>query len=226
MRYTFKKDSFKKINSEVAAYWLGFLYADGNVSKNRNRITLVLNIKDKELIFKFLDFLKSDYKPSYPKNFIRLEVNSKEIKEDLINLSCVPAKSKILKFPTKEQVPEEFLHHFIRGYFDGDGCVWEGKRKEVFLKNSKKRISHNVKFNITGTENVIKFIDNILVTKQIVNSLGLNYSKKIYNCIQLEHSGRKQLEKFYNFLYLDATVFLERKMKKFKQILNICANIE
>ena len=145
----------------------------------------------------------------------------------MINLGCIPAKSKLLKFPTFDQIPEHLIAHFIRGYFDGDGCVWQGKRKKMFvetLNGNKERIIHNVKFNITGTIDIINKIDNILVANLIVNKLGLNTSKNIYNCIQLEHSGRKQLEKFYNFLYLNATVFLERKKKKFEEILTICAN--
>lgn len=81
MKYIFKKDSFENIDTESAAYWLGFLYADGNISKKRNRITLVLNVKDKELIFKFLEFLNGNHRPSYYKNFIRLEVYSEEIKK-------------------------------------------------------------------------------------------------------------------------------------------------
>lgn len=39
--------------------------------------------------------------------------------EDLINLGCVPNKSLILKFPTFDIVPEKYMSHFIRGYFDG-----------------------------------------------------------------------------------------------------------
>ena len=35
----------------------------------------------------------------------------------------------------------------------------------------------------------------------------------------LELGGNKQIEKIYNFLYEDATVFLERKKEIFKMIL-------
>lgn len=43
---------------------------------------------------------------------------------DLEKLGCVSNKSLILKFPTKEQVPENLTSHFLRGYFDGDGSVF------------------------------------------------------------------------------------------------------
>lgn len=226
MRYTFNNTIFNKIDTEEKAYWLGFLYADGNVSSKRNRITIQINAKDKELIYKFLNFLNSDYKPSFPGDHIRLEINSKDIKLDLIKLGCVPCKSKILKFPNISQLHIEYYNHFIRGYFDGDGCIWNGKRKTMFLKNNKTRIIHNVKFNLTGTIDMIENIHNILISENIINKTKLNYSKKINNCIQLEQSGRVKINNIYRYLYNKATIFLTRKKEKFETILNFCANIE
>ncbi|GLV64248.1 hypothetical protein Bmyc01_29180 [Bacillus mycoides] len=50
-----------------------------------------------------------------------LNINSKTIKDDIMNIhGIMPCKSFNIEFPF---VPEEFLHHFVRGYFDGDGYV-------------------------------------------------------------------------------------------------------
>lgn len=51
---------FNKIDTEEKAYWLGFLYADGYVSKNRNNIELSLSSIDKNHIIKFNKFMKGD----------------------------------------------------------------------------------------------------------------------------------------------------------------------
>lgn len=73
---------------------------------------------------------------------------------DLCNLGCIPQKSLTLTFPTC--LPENLMASFILGYFDGDGCVWNGKRKKMLVKDSSKkngyreRIVHNVKFTFTG----------------------------------------------------------------------------
>lgn len=41
---------------------------------------------------------------------------------DLCKHGCVPNKSLILTFP--RTIPDNLIHHFIRGYFDGDGSVF------------------------------------------------------------------------------------------------------
>lgn len=41
-------------------------------------------------------------------------------------------KSRTIVFP---QVPEEFLCDFVRGYFDGDGCIYFKKLKFADRKN-------------------------------------------------------------------------------------------
>ncbi|MDP2157257.1 MAG: hypothetical protein Q8K68_06075, partial [Nitrospirota bacterium] len=51
----------------------------------------------------------------------RLQIGSKEWFLDLLKLGFVPHKSNSMQFP---EVPRKFLGHFVRGYFDGDGCVY------------------------------------------------------------------------------------------------------
>ena len=46
-------DYFENIDSEDKAYWLGFLFADGSVAKDRDRISVALAEKDKFHIEKF-----------------------------------------------------------------------------------------------------------------------------------------------------------------------------
>ena len=43
-----------------------------------------------------------------------LEIGSKEIYQDLLNLGFMPKKENRLKLP---DIPEEYLNHFIRGIF-------------------------------------------------------------------------------------------------------------
>lgn len=71
------------------------------------------------------------------------------MKEQLINLGCVPNKSLILKFPSLNIFQEKKLvYAFIRGYVDGDGCL-------TFSKNGKLNLS------IVGTYDFLLGITNI-----------------------------------------------------------------
>ena len=74
-----------------------------------------------------------------------LSQTSQKTVNDLKRLGCIENKSLVLTFPTYDQVPEELIYHFIRGYFDGDGSV------SINSKNYK--YAH---ISIVGTENFIK----------------------------------------------------------------------
>lgn len=76
------------------------------------------------------------------------------------------------------------MSSFILGYFDGDGCIWNGKRKKMWVKNEKKpgemreRIVHNVKFTFTGCTSFIEPLQEYLVKVGVVKKkTKLNYSK-------------------------------------------------
>ena len=122
---------FKEINDNDSAYWLGFLYADGSIRKDRNEITLDLQEQDRKTIEDFHSYCGN-------KNSIRehnINRNGKNyksyvsgfsnaiVKKNLINLGCVPKKSLTLTFPNEQQVPQEYIYDFIRGYIDGDGYI-------------------------------------------------------------------------------------------------------
>jgi len=49
------------------------------------------------------------------------DVCSEEIYSDLINLGLSPHKSRTMEFPN---VPPEFVRHFFRGCWDGDGSIF------------------------------------------------------------------------------------------------------
>lgn len=89
-----------------------------------------------------------------------LRFSSVDMCRDLFNLGIPKNKSVSIKFPTF--LNEDLIHHFIRGYFDGNGCIWSGKRKRMVVKDSKvklgrrERIIHNVKFTITGCNDIVK----------------------------------------------------------------------
>lgn len=189
---------FNIIDTEEKAYWLGFLYADGSIYKDlkgKYRFELGLQQKDLEHIEKFKKFINSKHKIFYRENTnsYRIIFNDFKFCNDLINLGCIPKKSLVLKFPTEKQVPKKFISHFIRGYFDGDG----------YLSKPPKSLT----VELLGT---YEFLNHLLT---YLNSSKKNLKKDkrhANNTFKFSLSGNNA-RNFLNFIYKDATIFLDRK---------------
>ena len=152
-------------------------------------------------------------------------VYGKHLKEQLDKLGVTQRKSLTLTFP--DFLNDDLMPHFIRGYFDGDGSVWEGKRKKMMVKNDyrpgeyRERIVQNVKFNFTGSSTFIPYLQKYLVERYGFTKTKLNYSKAKddHRHCMMEYSGRKNLYKLYDIMYSSATIYGERKKAKFEKIL-------
>ena len=124
-KFKCNENFFEVIDTEEKAYWLGFLYADGCVQQKGNYYTTKIDLAtiDRNHIEKFKKSLDSNHNINDYKDHSKIVIGSKKMFNDLNNKGCVPKKTLILEFPTIEQVPEHLVHHFIRGYFDGDGTI-------------------------------------------------------------------------------------------------------
>ena len=211
-KHNFDLKFFETINTEEKAYWLGFLYADGYVSY-KGRFKLALQEKDLNHLNKFLKSIKADtIKPKYDKRTksYGVSIQSVNLTSDLTKLGCFQKKSLTLKFPCTYQVPDSLIHHFMRGYFDGDGCIC---RCESNNTNT---------FSILGTPEFLDIYEDILIdhckdkkkNKRIINKYWNEQTQSI------SYSSKDKLIDIYNFLYKDATIYLDRKYEKFNDILS------
>lgn len=218
-KYSLDKNYFSIIDTESKAYWLGFLYADGYISKRYDKngrekggsIELTLKTEDKYHIQNFLNDIKSSA-PIYDKN---IKLNNKEYNasricigsitmvNDLIKNGCFENKSLILQPPTT--VPENLINHFIRGYFDGDGCV-------CFYPDS-----YIYSYSILGTKDFLEFIakESNLSSFKIIS-----FSHK--QCYELRTYSKKCAESFHNYIYKDKSIYLERKYQKSLAMMKWC----
>src|SRR3989338_5386942 len=121
------QDFFKHWTSEMA-YVVGFFAADGNMIRNkRGAHFIAFYNNDRILLEKVRTALSSVHKigrkilPAPRKTAYQLQIGSKEIFGDLLSLGMKPAKSNTLILP---RIPPPFHCDFVRGYFDGDGCVY------------------------------------------------------------------------------------------------------
>ncbi|MCX5712302.1 MAG: LAGLIDADG family homing endonuclease, partial [Candidatus Omnitrophica bacterium] len=112
----------------------GFFCADGCMFINpRGSRYIAFYSTDRELIYKISRLLRSRNKisvrkrsnPSWKESFC-LQIGSKEIYNTLLKLGLKPAKANRLSLP---EIPRKYFRHFVRGYFDGAGCVSHGYYK-------------------------------------------------------------------------------------------------
>lgn len=204
---------FEKINSEHSAYFLGLLYADGNVnsSKLAHQITLKLKSDDQIILEQFRDIMSpsSPIKVSYGK-YSYFRINQKIICEQLISHGCIPNKSLILEFP--KTVPNELLNHFLRGYSDGDGTIYKNKLKRGV----------NTIWKIISTKQFCNKVSTILKKQVNINcSQSLSSPKNNKITTTLVVGGNIQVEKVLDWLYKDATIYLPRKYEKYLEFKNL-----
>lgn len=200
---------FEKIDTEAKAYFLGLLLADGCISedsdKTRNwqkRLQLDLQQKDGYMVEKLkieLEATKATKTPSTRTNVV-LCITSNKLCEDLSKYGIVPRKTFTAKFPDLNLIPENLMNHFIRGLFDGDGCI--SKRGNYFS------------FDICGTLNVCLGVKNIL-SKIVVSSDSNRQPTLQGNIYRMYYHKMQSLTNLYDYLYKNATVFLTRKKDKF-----------
>lgn len=131
--------------------------------------------------------------------------------QDLLRLSLTPRKSHRIKLPN---VPQEYLSDFIRGYFDGDGCVSFGIYQRKTRKSKAKLLSARF---ISGNK---IFLKNLLETLRKYGNLKGGFIVKKNSGFELSFSINDS-KKLYRFMYegVPNSQFLERKYNKFQKAL-------
>ena len=121
--------------------------------------------------------------------------------QSLIKLGVIPNKTGEENFP---DIPQKFYAAFLRGFFDGDGITCIRKRKRsgfISSRNMLLRIQE-----LIGVEKTIHHPPN-------TKNPNVNY-------FHLEKHDSKIL---YDFIYDNATVWMERKRKR---LAIVCGNTE
>jgi len=199
------------------AYVLGYFAADGSmVQNNRGAHFIEFTTTDKG----FLNVLQKRFNSNHKitkrlvknsawKQSYRLQIGSKEWFSDLQKLGFTQNKSNTLRFP---RVPSEYLTDFVRGYFDGDGCVYF---KKHFAKDrGKERWVFTTRFT-SGSQKFLKKLLIVLRTSGLHG--GFIVGKHTQSGCDLVFSHKDSLA-LYHFLYKNTKVtelFLPRKYKLF-----------
>jgi len=219
--YTCNYHYFDNIDTEEKAYWLGFLTADGWINQSKKTNAGVTGIElqygDISHLKKFNKSIDGNYqiidrwrtcsiaKDKEKKHHTCcIRIFSVTMYNTLKNLGFSNDKSYDFHIPN---LPENLIRHYIRGYFDGDGC---------FCFTNK---SFGISF-ITASQTLYKDLLDVLETIFIKTS----------NCIFVNEFGTTMYRpeickfndkiKFLDWIYQDCNIYLDRKYKKYLKVKN------
>jgi hypothetical protein len=121
-KYTLNEAFFDEISSELQAYWLGFVSADGGIIRSGRTFALRVELaaKDRGHLLQLREDVGSN-KPLVPHGrAFCLNLDSWRMVEALERLGVGPRKSTTLQ---AWEGPPELMRHYWRGMVDGDGCI-------------------------------------------------------------------------------------------------------
>jgi hypothetical protein len=224
-KYSLDENFFEVIDTPEKAQILGFLFADGNVAKDSNGIRIQIKATDMPYLANINFALRSDRpianiaareakffkrgnKKYISSEMISLRVVNAKMKQDLVKLGVVPAKT-YLDFAIPDIDPK-YMNSFLLGFFEGDGSVYHGHTGRYMSKAMYFLCQTKVKDQIL----------NILKTELDIDAavkLGNGYNVDLYS---VKVTGNKDLIKLYHWFYKDTSFVMGRKHTKFTEILN------
>lgn len=206
-KYSLNSNYFDFIDTPNKAYILGFIYADGSNCVDDNKwmyhwqLTLKSNDIDilrsicSEICYDGPIKIESRMDKGCLREYARLIICDKHMCKQLSNLGVVPNKTHVVSFPS--WLDENLFPHFIRGVFDGDGCI-----------DTKGHAS------IAGAKNFIFAIAEILKSKcDLV--YNLYECKQALTTWQCHLSGKTNAKLFLDWIYCNADLKLERKYQRY-----------
>lgn len=215
---------FDIIDTQEKAYFLGYLFADGNNSGKK--VSLNLSEKDKDMLERLNMLVHPKGKPLYigrkkankikggnkfitKKNY-HLVIESKKVSEALSGHGCVPRKTSILRFPYNS-LDKSLWSHFIRGYFDGDGAI------SIY---GKRKIKNNGYISIVSSVGFCKSLQEIFHnTLEIKSKTRPDRDYANGSVVELRITNTSHVLKFLDWIYRDSIIHLNRKYETFQTLL-------
>lgn len=211
---------FDSITAAEQAYWLGFLAADGCVIESKkiagkvaDRIQLSLGAVDIDHLHKFIKFVEYSgpiyYRKAkalgkeYPS--VKVCFTSKQIGDALGRQGVVPRKTAYLSPPI---LREELVPHYIRGFFDGDGswCLTTTRF------TPKEKTYSYTKLHCRVSCQSVEFVKWFQFELERAGIKTRTYKAK--NIWDVHVASEEDRQRFYNYIYEEASVFLGRKKEK------------
>lgn len=215
--YHFNERIFKNIDTPEKAYWLGFITGDGCIEDMKRirkdgleyhnyRLRFTLTAKDRQHLEKFKSFIGDSTIPIRTKEVMlpdretiyeqmQMKVCCRQMCVDLMNNGIMPRKSMHERVPN---IDNKLISHFIRGEFDADGCI-----------------SCDYRATIVGSYELMSWIQTVVSCGKVYHNKRDHPDLWTFSIWNLKDNYN-----FYNWIYSDQTVCLERKYQRYLQFVS------
>lgn len=199
----------EKISTEEEAYILGLYMADGTISMRDKMVGLDLSKKDRSHMKK----IKRIWNIRNPigettnnhSGSVYLRFYDHRIFNKMMDFGVIPNKSYYGQFPNEEWfVDNDLLRHYIRGYFDGDGCIaYSHITRPILTFVGTLAMITGIRHYIANTFGI-----HMTLNKKADNSWGT-----------VLVGGFNQVSFLINWMQYDTDLLLKRKRERYKRLL-------
>ena len=196
--------------SEELFYFLGFMGADGTIANKSNQVCLEIQDSDSEVLEKLKDAMELErpikhYTTARGYDNAKLYIEDKRLKDKLQEYNLIPNKTYNDCFSIPDNIPSQFFKDYLRGYFDGDGCI---KQTGPY---------HYLTFQIDGSLKVMRQLaDGIL--KYTGVQVGFSSDQKRRVRLHRITAYSKKAKKIFDYMYQKQdSIYLERKYQRYLQ---------
>ena len=222
-KFVLTNPHFFETLTEDSSYMLGFFIADGCLMNSKNRkgtLSFGLDIQDQYMVENFKNLIGSPHKIrkdlKNKRHMASIVLTDQTVYDSIIKWG-IPKTRKTYNLDSCNMLFEQlqknnFEKDFIRGFLDGDGCIYVGK-------NSSNYISFTAYSN-----EFLESINNCIIRNTNVAS---GFFIRINNSHRLSFYGKDRIMKILNWIYNPSPkLFLLRKFNKYDQLKNKFSNLK
>ena len=209
LKFNYNFQFFTNPSAELF-YFLGFMGADGAIANKSNQICLEIQDSDSEVLEKLRNAMELErpikhYTTARGYDNAKLYIEDKNLKNKLKEYNLIPNKTYDNSFAIPDNIPSLYFKDYLRGYFDGDGCI---KQTGPY---------HYLTFQIDGSLKVMKQLaDNIL--KYVGVQVGFSSNQKHKVVLYRITAYSEKAKQIFDYMYQNKnSIYLERKYQRYLQ---------
>ena len=216
-KYSADFNYFHAIDTQNKAQVLGFISADGCITESKNgQRALKITLHNQDL--KYLEWIKQELKYTGPirsrfqkktkTTYVSLDITSSQMFEDLTRLGVTVRKTLTLNPPPEHALSDDLFPSYVRGLFEGDGCIFLGGKYGT-----------EAQISIAGTRSVLTIIRDYVIHELLITcSVSKIKGKRCYIFVV---NGNRQILKFLNLIYDKSQFQMKRKYEKYLFLKNL-----